>query len=471
MKKYKFFGKYFLIFGTNASLFIVISFFSSLRLTTSQASSVFSTIGLTFSNIVNESDLSLELSLDKLKKSLPNNIFFDVFLVDEEGYSVSANKKITSGLSEDEKEILNKNGFLLRDNFSAKKPEAFYKSKLQGTYLCVVIVDDKNTVPKVFLTILVILLGSTFFSIFISLQILFSDYKKRAIEAVHIIQKMKSGDLKSRIEIRKFDELGHLVFAFNQMADELERTVTGLQNTDLKRRELFQELAHDLRTPLASIKAFSELLLEDYKKISEEKRGKALRFILIEVNYFSKLMEDLLFLSQITEPQHILANDRINLNEVVSYQISSISALFPKIKFLFVAETKEDVIQLGSEILFNRLIKNALMNAGSFAASEVKVYLNTANQNIFILIQDDGPGFSAEALENFGYRRSTRKLREVESKDNQRISNGVGSIIMREIVKNMSGTLEVNNLKSNSNETCGATLIVTLKKLKDFTNV
>ena len=66
-------------------------------------------------------------------------------------------------------------------------------------------------------------------------------------------------------------------------------------------------------------------------------------------------------------------------------------------------------------------------------------------QKIILIIEDDGPGFSDEAILSFGERRLSRKINEFNRND-IKLSVGLGSVVMKEICKIYSGNILVENM-------------------------
>jgi methyl-accepting chemotaxis protein len=115
-------------------------------------------------------------------------------------------------------------------------------------------------------------------AVFLALSISFYYLRRKSTEARKVLGKLEAGDLKARFEIKRFDEFGNLILDFNRMAEEVERLVMRLRETELSRSNLLQELGHDLRTPLTSLTTAFETLSEYHDQLTTDDRGELFAF-------------------------------------------------------------------------------------------------------------------------------------------------------------------------------------------------
>ncbi|MGE0633302.1 MAG: sensor histidine kinase [Pseudobdellovibrionaceae bacterium] len=238
------------------------------------------------------------------------------------------------------------------------------------------------------------------------------------------------------------------------MPDEIENLVIDLQDTDRARTQLLQELAHDLRTPIASLKSLLETLDSKRTKLDEATQSEITTLALKEVDYFARLVEDLLFLAQIKGPTFSKNSSFVNVVDLLLDEADdSIVRSRNQGKVVTIRhelEQREFALRC-DPYLIRRLLRNALENAFSFAKSEVTLKIESADKtSIRIAIQDDGGGFSEEALNAFGTRRATRKF---ENHQSGRLSVGLGSVVMKTICEAHQGKIEVSNIASQGTVT------------------
>lgn len=266
---------------------------------------------------------------------------------------------------------------------------------------------------------------------------------RQAREASKVMRDLKGGNLKARLPDFKIKPLAGLVSEFNKMAEEIEELVTLLRNTDSNRRKMLQELAHDLRTPLASMKSFLETLSDNGDKISEEERKKVFSVVLSEVEYFHRLVDDLLFLSGVHDLRFRGSFESVSLNDVVKKQVEIFTQSCPEIQFKTFID--ESIQVMGNLHLIERLLKNAISNASHYARSTISIKLHRVGEHIELSVEDDGPGLDADELKHFGEKKYSRKLTSGPVEGH--ISIGLGSVIMKHICSLHEAQMILENIE------------------------
>lgn len=281
-----------------------------------------------------------------------------------------------------------------------------------------------------------ILVGLGLSVIFLSLYI-----RRKSQEAEVVITKLRGGDLKARFKVNQVNESSDLMQKFNEMADQIEGLVNNLRETEKTRMVLLQELAHDLRTPVASLKNLQEILLEKGHLMEDDKRRHAQGLAVKEVHYFERLVEDLLFLSGVNDPRYSGNFKPVVLNHL----FHDATELFETDTVHFEFDADKEVSLLGDEHLLRRLIKNAISNASRFAKSKVVISIAEDDRGVVVAISDDGPGLDPAQLDKFGHKKYSRAMQA----SNDNISIGLGSVIMKKIMSLHDGDLKVENVEGS----------------------
>mgnify|MGYP000971205302 CR=1 FL=1 len=149
------------------------------------------------------------------------------------------------------------------------------------------------------------------------------------IERIHELgwatQQVGRGDLTIRLGEQGKDELAQLAALFNQMTGELQAVDEQKQQLEQTRRDLVAWVSHDLRTPLAAIRAMNESILDgvvdDPQTITRYHHT-----IQREVNHLSHLIDDLFELAQLDAGHPHLTLETASLRDLVSDTLGSLSA-------------------------------------------------------------------------------------------------------------------------------------------------
>ena len=291
-------------------------------------------------------------------------------------------------------------------------------------------------------------------AVFMALSICFYYLRRKSSEAANVLGRLEAGDLKARFEIKRFDQFGNLILDFNRMADEIERLVKRLNDTESSRSHLLQELGHDLRTPLTSLGTSFEALKFYNDQMTSEDREELFTMIDADIRYFRDLLEKLTIVATIDESHYKVSSEKIDLAKMLEAELKNRqTASGGGISWnLNVTEEYKHII-FGDLHLISRLFKNAFDNAARYARENINVEIFTKKETLEVVVTDDGPGLTPEALQSFGKRRERRQINDARN-----FSLGLGSVIMRTIAEVHDGTVIMSNAPSG-----GAKLKVVFK--------
>ena len=122
------------------------------------------------------------------------------------------------------------------------------------------------------------------------------------IERIHALsraaERLAKGDLESRVDLQGNDELAGLSKTFNMMAMRLQEVDQQQRELEQTRRDLIAWASHDLRTPLAAIRAMNEAILDGVVR-DKETVSRYLHTTQKEVQHLSRLIDDLFELTQL----------------------------------------------------------------------------------------------------------------------------------------------------------------------------
>jgi len=237
---------------------------------------------------------------------------------------------------------------------------------------------------------------------------------------------MARGDYSERVYTNSRDEVGKLAEAFNQMASELE----GLERM---RRDLIANVSHELKTPIAAIRAHLENLLEGV----ERPDAQTLAVMLRQSERLSSLVEQVLDLSRLESGQMDFAHDAISLRALAE-QATAEARLARGADVR--NEVPEDLpLAVGDRVRVHQALFNLLDNAARFTRESGKVVVRAAaeGRELHVWVDDEGPGIPTEQLplifERF-YRADAARSRPEGGA-------GLGLAIARSIVEAHGGRI------------------------------
>jgi len=207
----------------------------------------------------------------------------------------------------------------------------------------------------------------------------------------------------------------------------------------LLQRDLLHGVAHEFRSPMARIQFALDMLEES----PENEQGKLRKSIHTSLDDLDKLVKELLYYARLKDSESALNYRKVSLVELCKSAIEQVSPFYHEINFEL-DELSFDVVDItADENLTKRMIVNLLRNAGRFATSICRVSLYFTENEVTLIIEDDGVGIPPGKTERI-FEPFTR-LDPSRSRDSG--GCGLGLAIVDSIIKKHNGVIEVVNGK------------------------
>lgn len=242
------------------------------------------------------------------------------------------------------------------------------------------------------------------------------------------------GNYDQQLPLSGPDEVQRVAASFNEMVEQ----VAGSQRAQ---RDLVANISHDLRTPLTSIRGWSQALL-DGTAASGKRQQQAATVIYSEAERMERMVEQLLDLARIESGQLQLSRQPVDLGQLLAEVRASFRPRAQEKSVELVTEIQPAPLVEGdrdrlSQILAN-LVDNALSHTPPGGRVRLALYLLSDGQ-VEVIVQDNGQGIPQEELSRIFERfYQVDKSRAGPAEDR---GSGLGLAIVRELVEAHGGQI------------------------------
>lgn len=242
-------------------------------------------------------------------------------------------------------------------------------------------------------------------------------------------------NLSQRIPVPEVkDEIGELALTFNSMMDRLESSFSQM-------RQFSSDASHELRTPLTVLKGQSELTLGKERKPKEYQE--VISSNLEEIQYMSKVLEDLFMLSKSDENQIALDYESVDLKLLIEEICRHAQIIASEKNIKIITAYIEKIQVYGDPVRLRQMIWNVIVNGIKYTQpdGEVTISLQEKKDIALITIQDNGIGISNSDLPlifNRFYRVDKARSREEGG-------TGLGLSICKFIVDAHKGSIDIES--------------------------
>jgi two-component system phosphate regulon sensor histidine kinase PhoR len=210
----------------------------------------------------------------------------------------------------------------------------------------------------------------------------------------------------------------------------------------LMKQQMTENIAHELKTPVSSIKGFLETILNSDP--DPEKTGEFLRRAYSQASRLADLINDISLLTKIEEAGNLYEIEKVNINELVADIAGEIQPRLEENHIGIEISLAENMILNGNPVLLYSIFRNLFDNAISHAGASIKVRLETYMEDtkyFYFSFSDTGTGAPAEDLP----RLFERFYRVDKGRDRKKGGTGLGLAIVKNAVQFHKGDISVKN--------------------------
>ena len=257
------------------------------------------------------------------------------------------------------------------------------------------------------------------------------------------------GKSDEKIIIERQDEIGEIAGRINEMTEQINQLITSERDAMQSNKDLIACVAHDLRTPITSVKGYLDLAL-DTKHYDLEQRQKYVRIAQTKANRLEYLIHDLFNYTKLTSGEITLHRSKIDLVQLVEQMMEEFYPLFQEEELECTTKYNISYLEMNMDgELIARAVQNLLSNAIKYGKDGKHVYveLECLEQEVQIRVTNYGLVIPEESIKHL-----FDKFYRVERSRNVKTGGtGLGLNIAQEIVHLHGGRIQVT---SGASGTC-----------------
>jgi signal transduction histidine kinase len=220
------------------------------------------------------------------------------------------------------------------------------------------------------------------------------------------------------------DEIAQLARTMNEMLDRL-------QNASVAQRQFVSDASHELRSPVASIRAQLETALRypddvDWPSVA--------RIVLAEDERLEHLVGNLLAMARLEEGR-LGPRSEVDVDDLVMAQTRRMTGIRVDVSAVSAGRVWGNPDELTS------VVRNLLDNAARYASSTITVSVRESGPWVVIVVEDDGPGIPAHDRETV----FERFARLQEGRERDMGGTGLGLALSKRVVEHHGGTIHVED--------------------------
>ncbi|MBY0222372.1 two-component system histidine kinase PnpS [Mammaliicoccus sciuri] len=270
---------------------------------------------------------------------------------------------------------------------------------------------------------------------------------EKEIEAIFLTEEVRSFQSKIRLE----GDIVHLeVYGAPVIGENgnwlgivvIMHDITELIHLEQIRKDFVANVSHELKTPVTSIKGFSEMLLDGELEDSALKK-EFLEIIYKESNRLQLLIEDLLRLSSMERGSFEITSKPVNMIEVIKQSIQIVQTKLQKKDMEVVLNMPQQLIIPADHDRLVQVMVNLLNNAIAYSREETTITVSVQEVSDFVNIDvsDEGMGITSSELP----RLFERFYRIDRARSRESGGTGLGLAIVKHIVEAHNGSVTVDS--------------------------
>ena len=259
------------------------------------------------------------------------------------------------------------------------------------------------------------------------------------------VQQISEGKLDCKIEYNEQDEFTPVCKAFNDMTARLNDSVEVVKKNEQNRKELIAGISHDLRSPLTSIKAYVDGLLDGVASTPESQQ-EYLQIIKQKTDDINKMVSQLFLYSKMDMGNYPTHSEILNIgNEIRDFISASQEEYRTEGLLVEIINAPSEAYIYADPVQLRSVFANILGNSAKYKDKEnAKATINCVSSNGFvkIILEDNGAGVPEGDIS----RLFEVFYRIDPSRNNPHKGSGLGLAIAAKTIERMNGKMFAENI-------------------------
>ena len=247
---------------------------------------------------------------------------------------------------------------------------------------------------------------------------------------------------------------------FQDLSFEISINDVTLEEEQVRlKRQLTQNIAHELKTPVSSIQGYLETIVSN-ENIPREKMNVFLERCYAQSNRLSRLLRDISVLTRMDEASNMIDMEKIDISMLVTNIVNEVSLELEEKHITVVNSLKKEIQIRGNYSLLYSIFRNLTDNAIAYAGSNIHIHINCFREDenfYYFSFADTGIGVSQEHLN----RLFERFYRVDKGRSRKMGGTGLGLAIVKNAV-----IIHGGNISAKNNQGGGLEFVFTLAKEK-----
>lgn len=306
--------------------------------------------------------------------------------------------------------------------------------------------NDLKTFGMLLLVLALVMLALLILSIVLTNRFLTRFMYRRIEEPLWLVSdgmaRIGAGNLESPVVYDREDEFRPVCDTVNLMAARLRESAEQSAAEEQSRKELFAGISHDLRSPLTSVRAYTEALLEGVAQTPEDEKRYLLKIHTHEFE-IERMVEQLFLYTKMELKTYPVHMQTLNLRR----ELLRICNDNPMEHLQVINKDVPPFAVYADPFLLERIAVNLLGNSEKYRSGElatVRISAEKDGDGILLCFEDDGPGVSEELLP----RLFDAFYRTDPARRNPAGGSGLGLAIVQQAVHHMNGSVWAENRES-----------------------